>query len=197
MNDFHDEFSHLGPSQHFHAIGMLIVLFSLTETWLHDLLHRYLPVLPKEALSSIFDTLNNRQRMDLIKALSTQEADEESREMISQILTAFEVCAENRNLIAHAWPTFSHEEGDAAMHMVKPPRRDPAGLANYYFELHDVQQAAKDCWVCGSMLHTVVDSPLGEPIPLSGKLPIPSKLSLRRNPKARSDVTPPPEPSSD
>ena len=193
MNSFHDDFSHLGPSQHFHAIGMLIVLYSLLETWLRDLLIRYLPSLSKEEVHSIFVSLNTTQRMNLIRSLSAQEVDENSRNGVVQVLKCFEICAENRNLVAHAWPTFSHDETDVTIHMVKPPNRKPGHLSNYYFDLKDLQRAARDCWDCGSMLHAMLKVPLGKEIGFSGELATPKKLSLRNRPRTRSSEAPQPK----
>lgn len=184
MNDLQEEFSEFGPSQHIHAIGMIVLHFSLLESWLQDLMVRYLPALPSAAVYSIFKTLNNRQRLDLLRALSAQEADEQSTELVGTILRSYDVCAENRNLVAHAWPTFQHQETDKEIYMLKQPNRDPSSLEGYDFTLDDLQQAARAIWQCGELLNDVILVPLGKPLASSGKLQTPRKLSLRQRPKA-------------
>ncbi|WP_332653205.1 hypothetical protein [Brevundimonas sp.] len=62
--------------------------------------HHYLHV-PNSIRSLLFDTLNNKGRVDLLRRLAEDSAPDDV-EAMAYALKCFNICTENRNIIAHS-----------------------------------------------------------------------------------------------
>jgi hypothetical protein len=187
-----------GTAAQLHAVGALALYYNDLELALYGFFRRYLPA-SRDVRATLYSSLHNRGRMDLVMALLGQEAVEEMREGGKHAVACFDLCTENRNLLLHAMTYIDGPTPDdlRVTKITKVPGRVAAKFAHYSLPLEVVREAALDMRRCedyiGALLRRASVHPGMTPWP--AKPPLPRKLSLSRLLEAHEDGQPPPQPS--
>lgn len=191
----------LGPSAHINAIGRFVLSYNALESVLYTFLTFYLPA-PRPSQAAIFRALHNRARVDLIKSLaSQQEKDSHGLNLVLNLLRAFDITAENRNILVHACP--GGVDGDGNIILRKLSGDSPADVVEYRLSLDTLNRHAdsvlalyiKAASLRVLLFHFAHEKPDPELGPLSSyeTQPLPDKLSLLgRRPSPESGPYPPP-----
>ena len=83
-----DYYKMLECAEHVQAIGQILLAYNSLESVVYTYLTYYLPA-PRKSQGTIFRSLHNRARVDLIKGLVDQkESDPKIRELIHHLLRA-------------------------------------------------------------------------------------------------------------
>lgn len=132
--------THAGRDDLVHAIGANVQHYNSLENALTGIFHEYL-ALPYDALNFLFETLHNRARVDLIKALlEAREPDADIRAAVLHCLKCFDICTENRNILIHAT---NRDQVEGERHLFTKSAPDKSGaLILYWLSVDDIRRAA-------------------------------------------------------
>ena len=87
---------------HLHALGQFSVLYNTMEDAISWIFNYYFPA-NKDYAERLFHDLNNRVRIDMLKAIIEQvEKDTRIKDNMIYALWCFDICTENRNTLMHA-----------------------------------------------------------------------------------------------
>ncbi len=142
--------------------------------------HHYLHV-PNSIRSLLFDTLNNSARVDLLKRLAEDSAPADV-EAMTYALKCFNICTENRNIIAHSRYLGLLKDG---RHWF---RKEPTAVTpttwDFALSGDDLARTARDVevlyWHTIFLWASIRSRGEADERPLPGKPPQPRKLSLFR-----------------
>lgn len=144
---------------------------------------------------SLFHSLNNRQRVDMLAALvKFGERDAMVREFILYALHCFDICTDNRNIMLHA--TKEPSPTADTLRLSKRARNNPARTAYYNAPLPMLRQVADDAsatldlWA--NLFLWLEDRRVGQQRPLPDKPPQPHRLSP--SPQIATDADAPRQP---
>jgi hypothetical protein len=99
-------------SAHLHALGQLTLVYNLLEEAFAFLFVRFLPTSKQFATGHYFE-LNNRKRVDLLAELvSSDEADEQVKKAVLAAIHGYDICTDNRNILAHSMISTEDHSGD-------------------------------------------------------------------------------------
>lgn len=181
------------PAPMLAAIGKIILLHTEMTGNLFLFFSEFLDV-PSSCRQMIFDTANNRARVDLIKRLvadSGATADEERT--VLEALKAYDVATENRNILAHS--SLYTAEGRGFTFFKEPTPSTPTGWS-YHVTTADLREQAERFEALNYHIVFVWNAFFsrrwGEQTPLPKTPPQPRKLSLFRLPEAPEGEQPPP-----
>jgi hypothetical protein len=182
------------PRELIAAVGVCILAFNRAEENLRRLLQRYLRA-PAEARFLISEALHNRERVNLVRALiGSVEPDPALKASLQHALKAFDICAENRNFIAHMVLVTEERRGLYVVLKRSDARRSSRDL--YTVELEELALCSRAIDELNSYFDEV-EALLGYRLPrgpLRGKPPLPRKLRRHRLEEAQLDAPPPPQP---
>jgi hypothetical protein len=175
------------------AIGAIILAHTVGEAALLALLSQFLAI-PPDPFRRIFVALNNREKVDLVRSLGTAEKRPKvERDAITFALRAFDICGENRNIVAHSH--FRRRE-DTRFRFIKFPTSPGAYGWEWAATEKDLESAHHDAVRMASYLITLsakIEGALGPDRPFPDRPPQPRKLSLLRLPEGHSIAAPLPE----
>lgn len=176
------------PGEVFAAVGEMVLEHAHLSDSLYLFFLHYLK-LPGSTSVTLFETLNNRDRGDLIRQLvAAQDPRPGDEAAVAHLLRCFDICTENRNIIAHC--SFEGMTPDGArLH------KHPTGVSRTSWDLcvplEALQQAAEEMTeIAGHIMllwHHLVDRETADGQPLPRKPPQPRKLSLFRLPEGHED----------
>jgi hypothetical protein len=183
------------PKAILEAIGSIILNQGYMDTALFAILTSYLH-LPIDISGPLFDSLNNRARVDLVALLAQAEDHlDDEREALAFALRCFDICIENRNVMAHC-AYVERQEGQYIF--FKNPTS--ASTNGWYFGATEVEfssaanQARKFSEYLAELWGALRRRPLNGPdMPLPERPLQPRKLSLLQLPKDHPIYGPPPE----
>ena len=176
-------FSYIASDDHAHALGRFALAFNLLEMMLSLFFRHYLA--ESEKLSNhLFGSLNNRQRVDIIKICANETGKRSEIELVEYALKCFDLCSENRNLLLHATPFI--QENDGNLIVGKRSDQEKGFIKSYAFDVDTIRCAALDTY-CVYQFVLSVTRYLEQPISSGNELsvlperpPQPRKLSLHR-----------------
>lgn len=191
-----------GTADEVYAIGAVIVAWNLCEGVLFQLLMRAAKLQPKTA-TRVFNLLGNQSRLDLLRLESSSRLDPEDNERVLNFITAYGICLENRNLIAHS--QIYMNAADDGLSLLKISSKDRITYNQYTVptaEMMDVAVTTYDLAQWGMAVSLAIwagptrtlqagGKPFAAPLP--GKFPLPRKLSPLPPEDRRSA---PPQPQS-
>lgn len=168
------------PQQVRQAVGEIILLHNDLASSLFVYFHHYLK-LPTSVRGFLFDTLNNKARVDLLTRLASG-AHPDDLEAISYALKCFNICTENRNIIAHS--TYERALKDGRHLFKKEATSVTPSMWRYALTADDL--TATGTQISGVLWYTVFlwgslkSRGNVKHMPLPGRPPQPRKLSLFR-----------------
>lgn len=189
------------PGAYLEALGAFVLWFNELEMVLYGFFQRYIE--PLSARDYLFAELHNRARVDLITQYVETHHDADFIAAAKHALRCFDICCENRNLIAHAFAEEILTGSDQVAFLKR--LKEPRGLLGWYdFTLEEVRATALAARATGQYilgLASWFDS-CSEPTEgritfrpaLPSQPPQPRKLSLSRRPTAQKGE--PPQPRS-
>jgi hypothetical protein len=178
-----------GSDAQLHAMGQVSLIYSELEQWLSFLFEQLFPV-SLSASTSLYNRLNNRDRIDLLTAtVEVNEEDEILRDHILWALRCFDICNANRNTLLHA--RSEYYSNAKTFRLLKQVRNDPTKDQEYPLRLSELRSVADDMArtldfmvSLHAHIHDLRPPPnaiLGpEPEPLPSKPPKPKRLIPRR-----------------
>ena len=170
----------LGPPEHIHAVGAFALYYNDLEMTLYTLFQHFVK-LPADALGYLFITLNNRDRVNLVKKVAASDCDGVEIHAVEHAFKCFDICSENRNLLLHAIPT-GH---DANSITVAKPVTDKKGeVARYTFNLDQIREAAisaaKIADYVVALERSLIERAKMNPLTVGGRPPLPERPPLPR-----------------
>ncbi len=190
---------------HLHALGQMALAYNRLEWSFGILFSIHFPAAPAYS-EDLFHSINNRRRIDLLRAVVTHnEKDEQVKELVLHALACFDICTDNRNILMHAMASTSSNTEILALE--KRASNNSSRLINFEVPLTDLRRVADDCsaivWFIVGLSRFAMDRDMRswgkatrpEPLPLPDKPPRPHKLTPSQPPKADADETPPPQSS--
>jgi hypothetical protein len=92
----------LAPNDYLAALGQVTFVYNLLESMMLNIFVRCCPVADDFA-KDLFHKLNNRDRMDLLKAfVAENEKHQNVRDAILHCVLCYDICTENRNVLMHS-----------------------------------------------------------------------------------------------
>lgn len=180
----------IGPKPHIEAVGAVALTFCDLEFSLYGLLTALLGE-EEDIVPFLYFELNNAQRADFIRHVYARRHNEHVCGYVDAALRLFGICAENRNLVMHAMPTFG-AAGRDTLFVVKGIKGRPGDVNEYAFGLEDLRAAARSAVIVREFIHAVVDavddlSHGNWPVTWPETPPPPRKLSLFLRPEGPLD----------
>lgn len=131
----------LPPVSFLAALGALVVRYSDLEFALYGVLGCFIP---EEAVPAIYYELRTTGRVNAITALARERLSDDQREALAYGLKCFKICAESRNLIAHAMADGTWSGPTKRVQVfVKGVSGKPGNVAEYGFTTDHVREAAQ------------------------------------------------------
>jgi hypothetical protein len=128
-----------GPDRHMHARGIIAINYNLFEFALAFLLQHYAT---PQVSDFFFDKINNQERVNAIGHFAKlKERDPAVLDLIGHLLTYFETCAQNRNILMHS----QHSQGDQSddiLPLAKRSAQDPTKLLYFHLLLPHLRRVA-------------------------------------------------------
>ncbi|MCG6121809.1 MAG: hypothetical protein MEP57_03760 [Microvirga sp.] len=177
-----------GTADEIYAIGAVIVAWNLCEGVLEMLIRRVVKLDWKTA-RLVFNMLGNSSRQDLLRLEASARLTEEEIQRVENFLSAYSICLENRNLIAHSQIGMNAVEG--GLNLTKASGRGRLSPNRYTVPTATMIEVATTThslaqwgfslqmaiWAGPSRMLTSGGKPF--PAPLPDKFPRPNKLSPR------------------
>lgn len=127
-----------GPPDYLTAIGAFSLIFNEAEMALWSFFKWHFA--NEKVRDGLFEKLNNRDRVDLIRSLFEAEEDEPFMEAMNHGLTCFDIICDNRNIIMHAFPY--DDDLTETPRLLKRKRNQPGMMSTFHVPVEDVQQSA-------------------------------------------------------
>lgn len=192
--------SQVGTVAQVHAIGQISLIYNLLQEAMEIFFKLCMPADDNFSVT-LFHSLNNRNRIDLLSSIIKSNEDEEPvREALLEALLHFDICTENRNILMHALGEIANPEG---IQISKKASKSPLKTPNVYRiptkqlrQMADETEATFDYviavhrWLIQSRPNvarpflgpTILDGN-GEPLPLPQKPPKPHRLRTSQLPE--------------
>jgi len=134
-----------GSIDEVYAVGAVIVAWNLCEGAFAQLLLRTLRV-EWQTAQRTFQLLGNQSRVDLLRLEGRRTLPADEFDRLDSCLTAYSICLENRNLVAHSQINMNAKDGGLSlqkpstkdrltMSLYRVPTADMMGVANTIFDL--------------------------------------------------------------
>jgi hypothetical protein len=178
----------IGPRESIFALGVVGVKYAQLEFALSGIFATTLGI--SMSLGSIMmPKMTNNIRLRLLRErLPNCLWSHEVQDMVSHFIQAFEICAENRNLLMHS--NIASMSQDAII-LYKTTREGKTVLCNPELsELRHVADELELYFNYGLALSNAINLNLGDPTFASGRLPWPDKPPLPRKLEYKSQPTP-------
>jgi hypothetical protein len=131
-----------GSDAQLHAMGQISLIYNELEEWLSFLFEQLFPA-SLSASKSLYNRLNNRDRVDLLTAtVEVKEEDEILRDHILWALRCFDICNANRNTLLHARSEYYRNA--KTFRLLKQARDDPTVDQEYPLRLSELRSVADD-----------------------------------------------------
>lgn len=139
------EIEHFGSQAHLAAAGSVIAAYSQAEIAVFGLMDELSnnPELGRKA----YALLGTASRLDYLKCAIRTHGDDNLTRLVDAFCLHFNVCSENRNLVAHAvyvrdWQALP----EVKHHLAKAPKHKPLSEVNFYQASEDeMLSIANDC----------------------------------------------------
>jgi hypothetical protein len=133
------EFSRLASVAQLHALGQVTLVYNYLEEQISRVFYRCMPT-SGDFSSRLFHKLGNRDRIDLLSAVvSASDYLPEAKEALLHLLTCYDICTENRNILMHA----IIESADAdILTLSKTASNDPARYIHFRLPISDLRLVA-------------------------------------------------------
>jgi hypothetical protein len=183
----------VGTPDQVYAYGIIALTYNKLEDAMVELFVSYLPI-SEEAGQRFAAKLTNNERLSLLLELvEEREEDENVKDRVRHAVKLFNICAENRNILAHGVrDNYVYSE---KMFIIRKWASGGKKLTHYDISLTNLRQVALDMRVCLDyvvellfflVIHLFVESEdrdgfdtMGQSTSLPGKPPQPSKLIPR------------------
>lgn len=127
---------------HLHALGQFSVLYNTMEDAISWIFNYYFPA-NKDYAERLFHDLNNRVRIDMLKAIIEQvEKDTRIKDNMIYALWCFDICTENRNTLMHAMMGGTNE---TIFQLAKRSRKNPLKFLYYKLPIDELRSIADAC----------------------------------------------------
>lgn len=197
-----------------HAIGQISLMYNFLEDPIGTIFTIYMPT-KSDFAEGLYHKLNNRDRVDLLMAIIEQnEQNQEAKSALLHLIRCFDICTENRNVLAHVIVEAAHS-GTGGFPLSKKARNDPRRTIKFRITVTELRQMADEMMVTFDyatrlafwfMQRSRPDLNLAKamgwpdppaPAPLPNKPPKPRRL-IPSQPQANREGDPlPPSPSQD
>lgn len=183
IGDWPSENNWIANAAHVHAIGQ----FSLAYNNLEELFgYVFSCTFPADGdySETLFHTLNNRKRIDMMEALFKFH-EREHKELLDRVLYAlrcFDICTANRNTVMHAVTEYEVGSTPESLRLRKKARNNPLRDASYEITLETLRKVADDTMVVydywAKLFLWLSERRDGKPLlPLPDKPPEPYRLN--------------------
>jgi hypothetical protein len=134
----------LGDPEHIEAIGAVACHYNRLEYTLFGLFAHY-SKLGHAPARSLFISISNPLRLSLFgKFIESSDESEEVKDLLRHFSICFDVCAQNRNFLMHAWVTRDPKEGELTL--LRTMKRDPSTFDRFSLSITELRATAEDIW---------------------------------------------------
>ena len=197
-DDWPSDSNKISDASHVHAIGQFALMYNALEEMFGFVWQCCFPA-NGDYSESLFHNLNNRQRVDMLAALSRfGEKDKGAQEFILYALRCFDICTDNRNTMLHAIK--EHSSTADSLRLSKRAKNNPARTAYYELPLATLRRVADETaatlnlWV--DLFLWLEERRVGQNRPLPDRPPQPYRLSPSPQIATDADAPHPPQPSA-
>lgn len=138
INGWPAPFARMATVSQIHALGQITLAYNFLEDTFENIFQEMLPT-KAEFSKRFFHALNNRNRIDLVKALISESAYDDAKDAITHFVKAFDILTEDRNIIMHS-VGFSNEAN--IIELLKKTSHNPTKLAQFAVPDSDLRKIA-------------------------------------------------------
>jgi hypothetical protein len=132
MDKYEWQNSHVfGSNELFAAIGSVITLWSHCEGGAKMLLFTLMRQ-PKDLAFKLHSILGNSSRVEVIKHIIEELVDQSLKETIQEFLIHYQICLDNRNVIAHSILIPDYQSPDYMGHVLQKNKKGSIDMMNTF-----------------------------------------------------------------
>lgn len=141
-DDWPSDPNKISDASHVHAIGQFALMYNALEEMFGFVWQCCFPA-NGDYSASLFHGLNNRQRVDMLTAISRfGEKDKAAQELMLYAIRCFDICTDNRNTMLHAIKERSSTTD--TLRLSKRARNNPERTTYYELPLTTLRRVADD-----------------------------------------------------
>lgn len=144
VGDWPTGLNKIETAKHVHAFGVIALNSAMLEESLLLLLIWYLRPIPHDQAMQLTKGMNNRQRLDWLRAVArAKELDEQVFNLVEHAIKCCDICFDNRNMLIHALYVRT-DKVTANMEMTKRASNNPLREFRFEVSVDRLRQIADD-----------------------------------------------------